>query len=216
MSTQNTLNSVFKLKIVRNFLKRKQIPDSFIDHKNSTYIFTRKDGGMNEIKADDLKLKITDLWSRQWLVLTAGTMQDFNSMTIGWGSVGVMWRKPFVQVVVRPGRYTFEFMEKYPTFTVCAFPEHYRDAVKLLGTQSGRNSDKIEDSGLTILKSNSIDAPAYEEAELILECRKMYWQDMNPGHFLDNELDNNYPKKDYHRIYFGEIVNIRGESSFSD
>jgi flavin reductase (DIM6/NTAB) family NADH-FMN oxidoreductase RutF len=171
---------------------------------------------MNEIKAHDLKLKITDLWSRQWLVLTAGTMHDFNSMTIGWGSVGVMWRKPFVQVVVRPGRYTFEFMEKYSTFTVCAFPEHCRDAVKLLGTTSGRTSDKIKDSGLTVLKSNSIDAPAYEEAELILECRKMYWQDMEPGHFLDTELDNNYPKKDYHRIYFGEIVNIRGESSFSD
>jgi len=197
-------------------LKRKQIPDSYIEHKNETYISTGKDGDMNEIKADDLKIRITDLWSRQWPVLTAGTMQDFNSMTIGWGSVGVMWRKPFVQVVVRPGRYTYEFMEKYPTFTVCALPERFRDAVKLLGTKSGRDSDKIKDSGLTVLKSNSIDAPAYEEAELILECRKMYWQDMDPGHFLDNEIDNNYPKKDYHRIYFGEIVHIRGKSSFSD
>lgn len=170
---------------------------------------------MNTIKAHDLKLKITDLWSRQWLVLTAGTIQNFNSMTIGWGSVGVMWGKPFIQVVVRPTRYTFEFMEKYPSFTVCAFPENYRHAVKLLGTRSGRDSNKIKDSGLTVLKSDSIDAPAYKEAELILECRKMYWQDMDPGNFLDDDIDNNYPKKDYHRIYFGEIVNIRGESSFS-
>lgn len=169
---------------------------------------------MKEIQAQALKLKVSDIWTRAWLLLTAGDSKNFNSMTIGWGSVGVMWGKPFVQAVVRPGRYTFEYLEEYPTFTVCAFPEEYRNALKLLGTKSGRDSDKIQESGLTVIESKTVDAPAYNEAELILECRKIYWQDMEPAHFIDKDIEKNYPKKDYHRIYYGEIISIRGESVY--
>jgi flavin reductase (DIM6/NTAB) family NADH-FMN oxidoreductase RutF len=95
-------------------------------------------------------------------------------MTVGWGSMGGMWGKPFVQVVVRPGRYTFQYMEKYPTFTLCAFPESCKKALTVLDTKSGRNSDKISESGLTVIESKVVEAPSYKEAELILECRKMY------------------------------------------
>jgi flavin reductase (DIM6/NTAB) family NADH-FMN oxidoreductase RutF len=105
-------------------------------------------------------------------------------MTVGWGSMGGMWGKPFVQVVVRPGRYTFQYMEKYPTFTLCAFPESCKKALTVLGTKSGRNSDKISESGLTVIESKVVEAPSYKEAKLILECRKMYWQDMDPKNFL--------------------------------
>ena len=70
-------------------------------------------------------------------------------MTISWGSLGVMWGRPFVQVVVRPQRYTFEFMERYQTFTLCAFPRQYHQALSLLGTKSGRDGDKIAEAGLT-------------------------------------------------------------------
>lgn len=152
-----------------------------------------------------------DLWSNRWLVLTAGDFakKEFNAMTIGWGSFGVMWRKPFVQVVVRPTRYTHEFMEKFDTFTVCAFPEKYRKALTLLGTKSGRDGDKINETGLTPIASTSIAAPAFAEADLIIECKKMYWQDMDPSHFLDKTIEDNYPKNDYHRIYFGEILGIQ-------
>jgi flavin reductase (DIM6/NTAB) family NADH-FMN oxidoreductase RutF len=163
---------------------------------------------MKELKAKQLKIKAVDLWLKKWLVLTSGTMDDFNSMTIGWGSIGGMWSKPFIQVVVRPGRYTFEFMEKYPTFTVCSFPDAYRDALQVIGTKSGRDGDKITEAGLTVIPSNVVEAPSYEEAELVLECKKMYWQDMEPAHFIDPTIENSYPEKDYHRIYFGEIVRI--------
>ncbi len=163
---------------------------------------------MKNIEMQNWTIKAVNLWMDKWLVLAVGDSEKYNAMTIGWGSVGVMWKKPFVQIVVRPTRYTFEFMERYETFTVSSFPERYRDALKLLGSQSGRESDKIAASGLTIRESRIVKAPTFNEADMVLECRKMYWQDMDPDHFLMDEIDENYSKKDYHRIYFGEILNI--------
>jgi hypothetical protein len=106
------------------------------------------------------------LWDIQWLLLTSGdfSRNSFNAMTVGWGSLGYMWRKPFVQVVVRPVRYTYEFIEKYDTFTLCAFPKKFHSAMQLLGTKSGRNGDKISESGLTPMASTMISAPGYAEA----------------------------------------------------
>ena len=161
---------------------------------------------MQDIDPLDLNIRAVHLWMKQWLLLTAGDRDDYNTMTVAWGSIGCMWGKPFVQVVVRPVRHTYNFTEKYPTFTVTAFPEEWRPALKLLGTKSGRDGDKIAESGLTVAPSKVVDAPAFAEAELILECRKIYWQDMAPDQFLDDDIHNRYPQKDYHRIYYGEIV----------
>jgi flavin reductase (DIM6/NTAB) family NADH-FMN oxidoreductase RutF len=92
-------------------------------------------------------------------------------MTVAWGSMGVMWGKPFAQVVVRPVRYTFEFMEQYDSFTLCAFPAEYRQTLLMLGTKSGRDGDKIAESGLTPVVSANVAAPGFAEAELIVELR---------------------------------------------
>jgi flavin reductase (DIM6/NTAB) family NADH-FMN oxidoreductase RutF len=157
------------------------------------------------------------LWDIQWLLLTSGDFaaSRYNAMTVGWGSIGYMWRRPFVQVVVRPVRHTYGFMEQYDTFTLCAFPKQYHAALSLLGTKSGRDGDKITESGLTPVASTKIAAPGFAEASLVLECRKIYWEDFKPDHFLDPELDKNYPRKDYHRIYFGEILALFGEETFT-
>jgi hypothetical protein len=129
-----------------------------------------------------------DLLSRQWLVLTCGDLEagSFNSMTVGWGSFGVNVEQPFVQLVVRPGRYTFEFMMRYDTFTLCAFSRDFRKALQILGTRSGRDCDKIAEAGLTPIASTRIAAPGFEEADLIIESRKIYWGDLRPENFLDN------------------------------
>jgi flavin reductase (DIM6/NTAB) family NADH-FMN oxidoreductase RutF len=168
------------------------------------------------IPFDEFLVKAHHLWAKQSLLLTAGDFAGgrFNTMTVGWGSLGTMWGKPFVQVVVRPIRYTYEFMERYDTFTLCAFPEDYHEALQLLGTRSGRYVDKIAEVGLTPIASTRVAAPSFAEAELIIECRKIYWDDMDPAHFLDPDIERNYPQKDYHRIYFGEIVAICGERSY--
>lgn len=105
-------------------------------------------------------------------------------------------------------------MERYETFTVCAFPDKCRGALQLLGSKSGKAGDKIVESGLTPAASTRIAAPSYAEAELVLECRKIYWDDLKPDHFLDGRIQANYPKKDYHRIYYGEIIAALGESKY--
>lgn len=154
--------------------------------------------------------RIIHLWDKQWLLLTAGDFHQniFNTMTVAWGSFGVMWNKPFAQVVVRPTRFTFEFMQKYKTFTLCAFPGEYKKALSLLGSRSGRDSDKIKESGLTPKASQRVAAPCFAEASMTVECNKIYWQDFEPAHFIPTEIEKNYPRKDYHRVYFGEIVAI--------
>jgi flavin reductase (DIM6/NTAB) family NADH-FMN oxidoreductase RutF len=167
---------------------------------------------LNIIPFDKFIARPHDLWNNRWLLLTCGDYSEktFNTMTVAWGSMGTMWNKPFVQVVVRPSRYTYQFMEKYKTFTLCVFPEKHRDALQLLGSRSGRDSDKIRESGLTPIACQKIDAPGFAEAELIIECRKIYFDDMAADHFLDSDITSHYPEKDHHRIYFGEIIRVSG------
>ena len=168
------------------------------------------------IPAGQLNVRIHDLWDEQWFLLTAGDFaaRDFNTMTVSWGSLGVIWNRPFAQVVVRPGRHTFGFIERHATFTLCAFPEECRAALSLLGSKSGRDGNKIAEAGLTPTAATTVAAPVFAEAELALECRKIYSDDFDPKRFLDPTIEQNYPKKDYHRIYYGEIVAITGTAHF--
>jgi len=161
---------------------------------------------MKKIDPAKLSVEIVNLWDKQWFLLTSGTLDDCNMMTVSWGSIGCMWNKPFAQIVVRPQRYTFEYLEKNDSFTLCAFKENYRQALQHLGSKSGRYGDKLNMTDLTLKKSTKISAPAYNEASLILECQKIYYQDLNPEGFLDKSIQDNYPINDYHRVYYGEIL----------
>ncbi|HHO76860.1 MAG TPA: flavin reductase family protein [Deltaproteobacteria bacterium] len=169
------------------------------------------------IAFDSFIIQAHTLWSKKWLVLTCGDFKEktFNSMTVGWGSFGVMWNKPFAQVVVRPTRYTYEFMNRFDTFTLCAFPREHRKATQIIGTKSGRDGDKISEAGLTPIASSVVASPGFAEAELIVELKKMYFSDLEPGHFLDETIEKNYPLKDYHRVFFGEILAISGTQPYS-
>lgn len=164
----------------------------------------------SRIEPAQLRLQPHNLFSNQWLLLASGDYRTnrYNCMTIAWGSIGTMWNKPFVQVVVRPQRYTYTFMEEYPTFTVSAFRPAFRPALQQLGTRSGRTSDKLANSGLTPEASLEVGAPSFVEADITIECLKMYWQDLDPKGFVMPNLRDNYPAGDYHRAYFGEIVAI--------
>ncbi len=108
---------------------------------------------MRTISPGNLVLKPMDLWKDQWLLLTSGTMDDCNMMTVAWGSIGCMWNRPFVQVVVRPQRHTLKYIENSSCFTLCGFPPEYRDALKHLGTVSGKDRDKLSETRLTLRPS---------------------------------------------------------------
>jgi flavin reductase (DIM6/NTAB) family NADH-FMN oxidoreductase RutF len=164
----------------------------------------------------ELRVDACRLWAEQWLLLTSGDFAagDYNTMTVAWGSLGTMWWKPFAQVVVRPVRHTYGFLERHDTFTLCAFPERHRGALELLGSRSGRDGDKIAETGLTPIASLAVAAPGFAEAELILECRKIYHDDLDPARFLATDIDGHYPDRDYHRIYYGEILAASGDSRY--
>jgi flavin reductase (DIM6/NTAB) family NADH-FMN oxidoreductase RutF len=172
----------------------------------------------HEITIDAFSLKPFTQFDEGWFLLTAGDLSagQFNAMTISWGSIGIIWNRPMVQVLVRPTRYTYQFMEKHDTFTLCAFSEDQREAMSLIGSKSGRDGDKIQESGLTLIPSKKIAAPGYGEAELIIECRKIYWGDIDPQHFLAADIHQNYQLKDYHRFYFGEILHLEGVDRFTN
>ncbi|MBF0430723.1 MAG: flavin reductase [Fibrobacteria bacterium] len=170
---------------------------------------------IKEIDINQFCTKSVDIWLKKWFLLTAGTMEHSNTMTIAWGSFGGMWKRPFAQIAVRPVRHTFGFLNSSDSFSICAFPEEHRKDMALLGSKSGRDGDKLSETGLTLSPSTNIKAPCFKEAELIIECKTMYWQDMEPKNFQDQGIDALYPEKDYHRIYFGEILAIQGTEEYS-
>ena len=142
-----------------------------------------------------------------WMLLTAGTGEKCNTMTASWGGLGVLWGKPVATVYIRPQRYTLEFVEREEKFTLAFFGEAYRKALALCGSKSGRDIDKVKECGFTVETADG--APYFAEADLVLVCKKAYWQDMDPTHFLDGEIDGKwYPEKDYHRIFIGEIETV--------
>ncbi len=167
------------------------------------------------IPTNELACRPFGLWDVNWALLACGDFPSrrFNCMTVSWGSLGVMWGKPFAMVVVRPQRYTFQFMERHDNFTLSVFEAKYRPMLDALGTHSGRQMDKINQSGFTPTASTQVASPSFEEAELVLECRKIYFDDCEPTHFLADYIHAAY-RNDYHRMYFGEIVAALGTDGY--
>jgi len=160
--------------------------------------------GFKETKSELLTENPFKLIGSDWMLITAGTPESFNTMTASWGALGILWERKVATCFIRPSRYTFEFAERSTYFTLSFFEEQYRKALTYCGTHSGKNTDKIREAGLTPVKEKAF--IYYQEARLVLACRKIYVQDIDPERFLDPKIENMYPQKDYHRMYIGEIV----------
>lgn len=160
--------------------------------------------GFREIEAASLRDNPFTLIGTAWMLITAGTPARFNTMTASWGGLGVLWERNVCTVYIRPTRYTHEFVEQAETFTVSFFGEQYRKALLFCGTHSGRDTNKMKETGLT---PRSRDGYIwFDEARLVLLCRKIYSQDIRPERFIDPGLEKLYPQKDYHRMYVGDIA----------
>jgi len=161
-----------------------------------------------EIDLKMLELNPFVMLDDKWALLTAGNPEKFNTMTISWGSMGIMWSKPVFTVVIRPQRYTKEFVDNHDFFTVSFYPDTWKKALEMLGVKSGRDTDKISESELTPLYVES--TVAFEEAHTIFICKKLHGgQQLDPSAFIDASLDSTiYPDKDYHFYYTGEIVKV--------
>jgi flavin reductase (DIM6/NTAB) family NADH-FMN oxidoreductase RutF len=128
-----------------------------------------------------------------------------NTMTASWGGLGVIWSRNVAYVVIRPQRYTKEFIDASDTLSLSFYDEAYRNKLNYLGAVSGRDEDKIAKAGLTRVDCEGV--PYFDEANLVLICRKLYAQELKPECFIDKSLDGKYyPDKDYHTMFIVEIV----------
>ena len=151
----------------------------------------------------------TDIFSafdKKWALLTAGTKERFNTMTISWGALGTIWGRPTATVYVRTSRYTHEFMDKYDTFTVSFYPEDYRKTLGVLGSKSGRDMDKMRESGLTPVAAG--EGVSFAEAEVTLVCKKMYMQPLDVTRMPADVAAALYATDAPHDMYLGEVVEI--------
>lgn len=152
-----------------------------------------------------IKDNVFKLIGSDWMLITAGSLSSFNMMTASWGAMGELWNKKVCICFVRPVRHTYQFMEKADYFTLSFFDETHREALKLCGSKSGRDIDKAAETGLTPVEAES-GAVYFAEARAVFECRKVYFQDLDPSHFIDQKIHDEYPNKDYHRMYIGEVI----------
>lgn len=150
---------------------------------------------------------ILNLFDEKWALVTAGTPDDFNTMTISWGGMGTLWSRPVVTVYVKPVRYTHEFLERNEYFTVSFFDEKHKKALAILGSKSGRDTDKVALSGLTP-KTVEGCAVGFAEAERTILCRKLLRQDLDLSEIPDFAKKTYYETEAPHTMYVGEIEAI--------
>lgn len=153
--------------------------------------------------ADESVFRLLD---KDWMLITAGNAGHFNTMTASWGGFGILWNQPVAYIFVRPSRFTFQFLEQYECFTLCFFGPDYRDILNFCGSRSGKDTDKIAETGLIPVETAKGNI-WFQDARLVFECTKLYFQDLQPGNFLHSKIESNYPLKDYHRMYIGKIEN---------
>ena len=160
-----------------------------------------------EIKPEELNKSPFQLIGSDWMLITAEKDNKVNTMTASWGGFGVMWGKNVVYIVIRPQRYTKEFVDNSDTFSLSFLDKSYKKQLGYLGAVSGRDEDKISKSNLIIQHSDN--TPYFEEGNLAIICKKLYAQDFKPECFITSELDTEwYPKKDHHTLYIAEVEKV--------
>ncbi len=147
-------------------------------------------------------------FDKRWALLTAGTEDRFNSMTISWGETGTLWNRPVVTVYVRTSRFTHEFMEDNDHFTVSFYPEDMRKVLGTFGSKSGRDIDKMNYEGLTAKAVG--ESVTFAEAELTLICKKLFRSRLDIDSIPEDISDAFYLDDDPHDMYIGEVVDILG------
>lgn len=139
-------------------------------------------------------------------LITSGQLDHYNTMTIGWGMIGTIWRKKVFVAFVRPSRFTYEFIEQNDVFTISFFYPSFKQQLSYLGSRSGRLTNKVADVGFTPMAAG--ESVSFKEAYLTFICKKIYFQDMDANAFPDMVKNVYYAKGDVHRLYFGEIIDI--------
>ena len=165
---------------------------------------------MKKLEVKDLKENFFEAIGKEWMLVTAGTKEKFNTMTASWGGIGWLWNKPVAFVFIRPERYTYEYVEENDHLTLSFLGEENKKIHAVCGSKSGRNIDKVKETGLKPVfteKGNVL----FEQARLSLECKKLYADAIKPECFLDKESIEKWyggAHGGFHKMYIVEIENI--------
>ncbi len=163
---------------------------------------------MKKIDFTELKQNPAELIGKQWMLITAGTPENFNTMTASWGGLGYLWNRPVAFVFVRPNRHTATFIDAQPSFTLSFMPEKYRNDLIFCGRNSGRDVDKLAATSLQPFTTPN-GLVAMDDAELVIECRKMAVASMQEADFVDySEVSPQWydPTNPLHKVYICEIT----------
>ena len=163
---------------------------------------------MKKIDVTEISRNPVELIGKQWMLITAGTSERFNCMTASWGGIGFLWNRPVAFVFVRPNRHTVKFIEEQPAFTLSFMPEQYRQDLVYCGRHSGRDVDKMAHTSLKPAVTPA-GLPTFEDADLVLECRRMFRTTLQEADFLDwSEVSPAWYAEDnpLHYLYICEIT----------
>ncbi len=163
---------------------------------------------MKEITSYDIKENLFNSVMHDWMLITAVNKEGkVNTMTASWGGFGIMWSRPVCVCVIRPQRYTREFVDDADRLTLSFLTEGHREALNLCGKVSGRDCDKIAEAGLHTVTDG--DLAYFEESRLVVCGKKIYVSEFKEDNFLDKTLiDSKYPLRDYHKVYVCEIEKV--------
>ncbi len=159
----------------------------------------------NEIDVNKLNINPFVKIGNEWMLITAGDEKSYNTMTASWGGMGVLWNKNVIYGFVRPQRYTFDFIENNPYFSISFYPPNMKEMLNFCGTKSGRDVNKVQVCNLNPIFDK---APYFQEAELVFICKKIHAQFIDHRCFIDRQICQNYQNNDYHKFYVGEIKKI--------
>jgi flavin reductase (DIM6/NTAB) family NADH-FMN oxidoreductase RutF len=161
---------------------------------------------LKQVNVKSLTSNVFKLLDNDWMLITAGNISSFNTMTASWGSFGILWNKPVAIGFIRPQRHTLEFINRNDFFTLSFFTEKYRSALNYCGSHSGKSVDKIAKTGLSIAATQNGNV-YFPEAKLVFECKKLYSDDLKEGNFIQVDMmEKIYPHKDFHKFFIGEIT----------
>lgn len=161
-----------------------------------------------EVDITEVKDNVVELLNNRWGLVTAGDGEKFNTMTVSWGAIGELWGKPCATVYIRPQRYTEEFLNTKSYFTLSFYPADMKQRIhSICGSKSGRDVDKAKQAGITPCFTE--DAPFFEEAQIVLVCKKCAKAKFDADTFIDKEImERWYPQNDLHYIYYGSIEKV--------
>lgn len=166
----------------------------------------------DKIEASDLSDNVIQLIGKEWMLVTAGNKDSYNTMTASWGGIGYIWERPSTFIFIRDTRYTYQFLQQEESFTLSFFDEKYRNALRICGTRSGRDTNKIEEAGLTPLETPS-GLMSFGEAKMIIECKKMFVQELDYANLTEpyktKVMEESYKNESSkHQMFISEITNI--------